>query len=88
MKRSVIKGKLMINRPAAIYLLTQLREGKITIDELFHRWPHQANDLVLERVRCLLDHYAADADIRAKDPDYAEWQKTQLEEYIGDLEND
>lgn len=75
-------------RGIAIELLRGLKEKRISIQEVISNWPFKKEDECLERIRCLLDHYSDDEDIRKKDPRYAKWEEEQLIKYIGDLERE
>ena len=72
-------------REIAIELLHGLLEKKLFIQEVILKWPSKKGDDLLERIRCLLDHYLDDEDIRKKDPRYAKWEEEQLKEYINNL---
>lgn len=76
----------MRERGIAIELLRGLLEKIYSIQDVVSKWPIQKEDVVLERIRCLLDHYLDDGDIRQKDIRYAKWEEDQLKEYIDDLE--
>ena len=73
-------------RGIAIELLRGLLEKKVSIRDIFSKWPRRKDDQILERIRCLLDHYLDDEDIRKKDPRYAKWEEEQINGYIRDLQ--
>jgi hypothetical protein len=74
------------SRRMAISLIENLIARKILVSEVLDSWPKAEHDQKLEQIRCLLEHYRSDLDIRAGDKRYAEWEESQLSEYIRDLQ--
>ena len=70
------------SRIKAIESLKKLLNGTLSIDDVLHQWPKDINDGALEQISALLEHYRADADIRAKDTRYNEYQRSEILEYI------
>ncbi len=67
-------------RSVAARLLRDVAVGAMSAESAMVAWPFTdaENRGVLGHARHLLDHYASDGDIRAKDPSYAEHQRAEL----------
>lgn len=69
---------IMKNKKIEIILniLTKVSEGAMEADEGLKLWPDidTEPDPLIEYVCHELGHFAADGDIRAKDPEYAKYQ--------------
>ncbi len=80
----------MINVKKAIVVLEKVLAGNMSADEALVEWPtvdEESNEIVIGAWH-ELTHYAADADIRMKDPEYAEYQREQLTSYVSRLNNE
>jgi hypothetical protein len=70
-------------------LLEQVLSGSLAADEAERGWPkNESDDRSLHAALHALGHYRVDADIRAKDERYSEWQTDQLRQIAGDLASD
>lgn len=73
------------DRRAAANLLQAVLDGRTSPSEALQQWPVASSDELVERTRCLLYHFRDDADIRARDEKYAEWQYNQFRTLLGEL---
>jgi hypothetical protein len=83
-----MKGKKSIeHRNIAAKLLQEVLDGNISAEEVIQRWPHCKEDTFLENLYSLFFHYRDDADIRAKDEQYAMLQRNEVRKMIKDLQS-
>ena len=77
----------MICNRDVLRILENVLAGDMSADDALIAWPSVEDELdeVLIGAWHELTHYAADADIRAKDLEYAEYQRNRLEAYAHKL---
>lgn len=71
----------------AILILEKVLAGDMSADDALIEWSDiddESNEIMIGAWH-ELTHYAADADIRAKDTEYAEYQREQLKTYASRL---
>lgn len=76
-------------RNKVVHFIEMILQGEMSLDEVLSSWPAEeeylADPLLCEAYHAL-QHFAADEDIRHKDPQYAEWQINELKEIVRRLE--
>lgn len=65
--------------------LEALRSGRLSDEEFRLRHPIPGVSAQLDEIVCNLEHYFADRDIRARDPDYQRFQDGELAKLIDHL---
>jgi hypothetical protein len=68
--------------------LEALLEGALTVEDFRSRYQSRPTSTVVDAIRGNLEHYLADADIRARDPRYRTMQNGELLKLIGLLRED
>ena len=68
--------------------LEALLEGALTVEDFRSRYQSGPTSTVVDAIRGNLEHYLADADIRASDPEYRTMQNGELLNLIGLLRED
>jgi hypothetical protein len=76
----IAMGQLKEFGPDLVKDLANLLEGKMSADEFERKL--EALPREMGQVLCDLSHYLSDADIRQKDPTYAEMQNNELRKLI------
>ena len=72
---------------AAVFLLEHVLERELTPIAALHEWPdiHSERDELLSASWRDLSHYAADVDIRVRDPRYAKYQVELLARRVEEI---
>ena len=69
-----------------VKLLERVLSGDIQPTEALDQWPDVTSG-VIEESRHILDHYASDADIRRKNPEYEKQQRKLIEACLSRLKS-
>ena len=62
--------------------LESLLAGRVAADDLWSRWEDHLDSALLDAVGENLDHYLADADIRARDAEYRAMQDAEMRKLV------
>jgi hypothetical protein len=73
------------DRAVAAILLENVLLGSLAPADARSQWPQIETDTLLDRAYHLLYHFEDDADIRATDTKYEQWQQESLREIIREL---
>lgn len=73
------------NRMIAATILSKVLSGEVSAASARSLWPEQSGDDLLDQAYHQLYHFEDDADIRAQDPKYREWQLSELRSLIVEL---
>jgi hypothetical protein len=71
-------------------LITAVLDGSLTAEDALASWPamSESSSKVLKNAYHLMHHYFADSDIRARDEEYATYQRCALEKCVGTLSSE
>ena len=73
------------NRTIAANILERVLSGEISPDVARRSWTEGSGDILLDQAYHQLHHFEDDADIRARDLKYSEWQYAELRGLIAEL---
>jgi hypothetical protein len=80
-----MNDKNISDRVVAANLLADVLSGSLTPADARTRWPIVEGDKLLDSAYHALYHFEDDADIRATDEKYEQWQRQSLLEFIREL---
>lgn len=68
-----------------ITLARRALDGEVTLDQFRASWPVEADKDPIWTVMHLAENFLVDADIRAKDPAYAQAQRERIDKALAEL---